>query len=99
MSRDKSSSYYDVGGIEVLDVIKAKLTPEQYQGYLLGNSIKYTLRCNYKGSRRRDLEKAANYAKWAGEEQAEHEKQVKEAYEASMMARAMYESEVYGDGA
>lgn len=41
MSRDKNSSYYDAGGIETLDVIKAKLTNDQYQGYLLGNAIKY----------------------------------------------------------
>jgi hypothetical protein len=67
MSRDKNSTYYDVGGIEVLDVIKAKLTSEQYIGYLLGNAIKYTCRANFKGSMARDIEKAANYTKWIGE--------------------------------
>lgn len=64
MSRDKESNYYDQGGIETLDVIKAKLTEEQYEGYLLGNSIKYTLRANWKDNRLRDLEKASNYIKW-----------------------------------
>lgn len=64
MSRDKNSSYYDVGGIEVLDVIKAKLTPEQYKGYLLGNAMKYALRSNHKGTFKRDMEKCANYSKW-----------------------------------
>ena len=64
MSKDNKSSYYDVGGIETLDIIKAKLTPEQYQGYLLGNAIKYLTRCNHKGCKKRDLEKAANYTKW-----------------------------------
>ena len=64
MSKDKESRYYDQGGIEVLDVIKAKLTPEQYEGYLLGNSIKYNLRLNWKGSKERDAEKAKNYSKW-----------------------------------
>ena len=64
MSRDDQASYYDAGGIEVLDVIKAKLTPEQYRGYLLGNAIKYLLRMNYKGSADRDAEKAGNYATW-----------------------------------
>jgi hypothetical protein len=42
--------YYDKGGIQVLDVIRAKLTPEQYEGYLLGNAIKYRLRANFKGA-------------------------------------------------
>lgn len=66
MSRDEKSNYYDAGGIETLDVIKAKLTPEQYQGYLLGNAIKYQLRMMHKtpDSPARDAEKAANYSKW-----------------------------------
>ena len=67
MSKDDKSSYYDAGGIEVLDVIKAKLTPEQYQGYLLGNSIKYQLRMMHKGAATRDAEKAANYSRWLSE--------------------------------
>lgn len=71
MSRDINSSYYDVGGIEVLDVIQAKLTPEQFEGYLLGNSIKYTLRANHKGTYKRDLEKAANYTQWLSSLQEE----------------------------
>jgi hypothetical protein len=64
MSQDEKSSYYDEGGIEVLDVIKAKLTPEQYEGYLLGNAIKYALRLNFKGTLVRDAEKLVNYSMW-----------------------------------
>lgn len=63
MSRDPKSSYYDAGGIETLDIIKAKLTTEQYQGYLLGNVIKYACRANFKGCAARDSEKLAVYAK------------------------------------
>lgn len=59
MSRDPKSTYYDAGGIEVIDVIKAKLTPEQYEGYLLGTAIKYALRANFKESKERDFEKLA----------------------------------------
>lgn len=62
MSRDPKSTYYDAGGIETLDVIKAKLTPEQYRGYLLGNAIKYACRLNFKGSAERDAEKLAVYS-------------------------------------
>lgn len=46
MAKDEKSGYYDVGGIEVLEVIKAKLTDEQYKGFLMGNALKYLLRCN-----------------------------------------------------
>lgn len=62
MSKDPKSTYYDAGGIETLDVIKAKLTPEQYRGYLLGNVIKYSCRLNFKGCLERDAEKLAVYA-------------------------------------
>ena len=64
MSKDKKSNYYDEGGIETIDIIKAKLTPEQYTGYLLGNVIKYACRLNFKSSKTRDAEKLANYSKW-----------------------------------
>ena len=63
MSIDKKSTYYDVGGIEVMDVIEAKLTTEQFRGYLLGNCIKYSLRCNHKGTMDRDVEKLTNYSR------------------------------------
>ena len=70
MSKDEKSNYYDAGGIELLDIIKAKLTPEQYQGFLLGNAIKYQLRMMHKtpDNPGRDAEKAANYSKWLCEE-------------------------------
>ena len=69
MAKDSKSGYYDVGGIETLDIIEAKLTPEQYQGYLLGNAIKYQCRMMHKNadSPQRDAEKAANYSKWLEE--------------------------------
>jgi hypothetical protein len=67
MSKDSKASYYDAGGIETLDIIKAKLTPEQYKGYLLGCSLKYQCRLMHKfddKDRIRDAEKAANYSLW-----------------------------------
>lgn len=69
MSRDPNSAHYYVGGIETLDIIRAKLTPEQYQGYLLGNAIKYACRLNHKGSPQRDAVKLANYAAWLVEDE------------------------------
>ena len=40
--------HYLVGGIEVIDYIKAKLTPEEFRGYLKGNVIKYISRADHK---------------------------------------------------
>ena len=42
-------SHYTAGGIETIDFIKAKLTPEEYRGYLRGNSMKYQSRIGLKG--------------------------------------------------
>ena len=63
MSIDRKSKHYEHGGIEVIDYIKAKLTPEQYKGYLLGNQIKYPGRANFKDNFFRDIEKAGIYNK------------------------------------
>ena len=61
MAVDDKSTYYDGGGIEVIDIIRAKLTPEQFEGYLLGNIIKYSTRANFKDSFERDVEKIGVY--------------------------------------
>lgn len=61
-SYDKKAAYYCAGGIESLDVIKAKLTKEQYKGWLLGNIIKYSNRANWKDVFERDIEKIAFYS-------------------------------------
>ena len=53
--------HYTVGGIETLEVISAKLTNDQYLGYLLGNVMKYVMRHNYKGKPTEDLKKAKFY--------------------------------------
>ncbi len=66
MSKDKKAVYYDSGGVETIKIIKAKLTPEQFKGYLLGNTIKYICRCNFKGEFERDAEKAKHYISWLG---------------------------------
>ena len=66
MSKDKKSEYYDAGGIETIEIIKAKLTPEQYQGYLLGNIIKYSCRANFKKDFDRDIEKINKYSDMLG---------------------------------
>ena len=53
--------HYTAGGIETIDYIKAKLTPEEFIGYLKGNVIKYTSRAGKKDDVVQDLEKAQWY--------------------------------------
>ena len=48
--------YKSVGGIESIEVI------ESFElNFNLGNAIKYILRCNKKGNKKQDLEKAQWY--------------------------------------
>ena len=65
MSKDPKSSYYDAGGIETIEIIRAKLTPEQFEGYCLGNALKYACRYNFKHKlweqQQRDVDKANTY--------------------------------------
>lgn len=59
--------YYDAGGIGVIEYIKAKLTKEQYIGFLLGNILKYSSRLQHKGDAKNDSKKLAVYSKWLEE--------------------------------
>lgn len=55
--------HYTVGGYESLDVLRAKLSPEEYRGFCKGNILKYIMRANYKGHHDQDCDKALFYAK------------------------------------
>lgn len=48
--------HYKQGGIECIDYLRAKLTPEEFRGFLKGNAIKYLSRAEQKGG-------AEDYAK------------------------------------
>ena len=73
MSIDPKSGHYDAGGIETIDIIRAKLTPEQFQGYCLGNALKYLCRANFKGGPQRDIEKAQVYLEILSRKAAKNE--------------------------
>jgi hypothetical protein len=54
--------HYKAGGIETIDFIQAKLTREEYIGYLKGNALKYASRIGKKGAPDIDAGKMAWYA-------------------------------------
>lgn len=56
-------THYKVGGYESIDIIRAKLTPEEYRGYCKGNIMKYIMRSNYKEDHDKDCKKAEYYSK------------------------------------
>lgn len=53
--------HYTQGGIEVIDFMKAKLSPEELKGYLKGQVIKYLSRGPLKGAEVEDYAKAEWY--------------------------------------
>lgn len=64
----KSPNHYTVGGLEVKEILKAKLSPEEFRGYCKGNVMKYMMRAEFKGTPAIDYAKAAEYARWLTEE-------------------------------
>jgi hypothetical protein len=50
--------HYTGGELEPLKIIKQQNLP-----FELGNALKYIARCNHKGTKREDLEKAIDYLK------------------------------------
>lgn len=63
-----SPKHYTVGGIEVWDYIKAKLTQEELLGYLKGNMFKYLSRARHKGDAIEDYLKFLWYSNRLREE-------------------------------
>jgi hypothetical protein len=51
-------SHYTNGGIETIDFMKAKLTPEEYRGYLRGSALKYLSRLGNKDASKQEASKA-----------------------------------------
>ena len=54
--------------IEVVDIIEAVLTEEEFKGFTKGNAIKYILRAGKKGKEHQDLMKAREVLGWLKEE-------------------------------
>ena len=59
-------NHYDVGGIATIDFIKAKMSHDEYVGFLKGNVFKYIARSGYKTdvTAISDLKKAQVYLDW-----------------------------------
>jgi hypothetical protein len=58
-----SPDHYKTGGIETIDYIEAKLSPEEFLGYCIGNSLKYMSRAGKKDKAKtaEDYKKAVWY--------------------------------------
>jgi hypothetical protein len=63
-----SPPHYTDGGIEAIDYIEAKLGPDGFRSYCVGNALKYISRAGKKADLKQDLSKAIWYLRRAGGE-------------------------------
>jgi len=59
-----SSTHYQKGRLQPIEIMQDHLTKEEFIGYLKGNILKYTLRCGYKDEAKKECAKIQQYAKW-----------------------------------
>ena len=57
-------SHYKNAARQPIEFMQELMTPEAFDGFLLGNILKYRLRAGYKDDAEKDIEKAAQYAYW-----------------------------------
>ena len=58
----KSPNHYCLyENVEVIDIIKAALSGEEFKGYCKGNIIKYRMRAGLKGTAEQDIKKSYEY--------------------------------------
>ena len=67
-----SPRHYTFGKIECIDYIRDKMTPDAFQGFCMGNVLKYISRHKHKNGVE-DLKKAQVYLKWLIESEEKHE--------------------------
>lgn len=56
--------HYTIGGIETIDYMVAKSTPDEFMGHCRLTAIKYLSRAGYKDDALKDFKKAAVYLGW-----------------------------------
>ena len=65
-------AHYTYGELEVIDILRDQLSPEQFEGFLRGNVLKYVLRYPHKNGSQ-DLQKGGVYLGWLTEHVAKME--------------------------
>lgn len=63
----KTSTHYQVGSKQPIEIMQEVMSPEEFQGFLRGNVIKYALRLGHKDKAVKEAAKIEQYAKWLRE--------------------------------
>jgi hypothetical protein len=59
-----SPGHYTIGGIEAIDYMAAKSSPEEFRGYLRLSVLKYLSRVGHKDDDLQEYKKAAVFLSW-----------------------------------
>lgn len=60
----KTSTHYQVGSKQPIEIMQEIMTPEEFQGFCRGNVIKYSLRLGHKDAAVKEAAKIEQYSKW-----------------------------------
>ena len=60
----KAQAHYQKASRQPIELMQAIMGAEAFDGFLVGNILKYRLRAGYKDDPGKDIEKAAQYAYW-----------------------------------
>ena len=56
--------HYKKSAMQPIQVMQTLMSKEEFKGFLLGNVIKYRMRCNFKNQKESDVNKARQYHYW-----------------------------------
>ena len=59
-----SQKHYQFAIVQPIEIMQMYLNPEQFQGFLRGNALKYLLRSGHKDEIGKEVDKAYQYIKW-----------------------------------
>ena len=60
----ENATHYQQSSKQPIEFMQEVMTPSQFEGFLIGNIIKYRMRAKYKGKYEEDIRKANQYNYW-----------------------------------
>ena len=70
LSISEDNKYFDshyTGRVQPIEVMQSEMSKEQFEGFILGNIVKYALRFGKKDEKEKESAKILRYAQWLNE--------------------------------
>ena len=59
-----NQKHYQIATTQPIEIMQMYLSPEEFQGFLRGNAMKYLLRVGHKDESSQEIDKAYQYIMW-----------------------------------